>query len=253
MKRSVSVLIPAYNEEELIKRTAIELLSYLNSLKKKRKIDSFEIIICINASTDKTEEIAKELSKKHKEIKYFSTPKRGLGIALRKGIEKASKEIIVSFIPADGEVLNDFIKGAVLLIDDYDFLSGSRYLVKSQIRGSSVKRRILSICLAWIIHNFFSRKLSETGTVRIFKKKWAQKAAKECKRDDSSWQIEILYHALNDNLKIKEIPVKIRIKREGGKSKIRIVRETWSCFKTILYFWFALRIHRIKKFLGFKS
>ena len=252
MQKSVSVLIPAYNEEEVIEKTAIELLSYLNSLKKKKKIDSFEIIICINASIDNTEKIAKELSKKHKEIKYIHIKEKGMGIALRKGVENAKKEII-TFIGADGEVLNEFIERAILALNDCDFISGSRYLVKSQIRGSSTRRRILSIGFAFLIHNFFSRKLTEVGTIKAFRKKWAQKIIKKCKRNDFSWQTEILYYAIRDNLRIIEIPVKIVIKRESSKSKTMVIRDTLSFFKTTFYFWFLLRIYQIKKLLGFKS
>jgi len=253
MQKSVTVLIPAYNEEEVIRKTTLELFNYLSSLKRKKVIGSFEIIICINASRDKTEEIAKRLSKKYKEIIYFHIPKRGLGIALRKGIEAASKEIIVSFIPADGEVLNEFIERAVLTLKECDFVNGSRYLVKSQIRGSNVRRRLLSIGFAFLVHNFFSRDLSEVGAVKVFRRGWAQKTIKKCKRDDASWQMEILYHALRDNLKIKEIPLRIEIKRKSSESKIRIARESLSFLKTTLYFWLALRFYEIKKLLGFKS
>lgn len=253
MQSSITVLIPAYNEEKVIKKTVLDLFNYLSPLKRKKKIGSFEIIICINASRDKTEEIAKRLSKKYKEIKYLSIRERGLGIALKKGIEKSSKDIIVSFIPADGEVLNEFIERAILALKECDFVNGSRYLVKSQIRGSSVRRRLLSIGFAFLVHNFFSKDLSEVGAVKVFKRKWAQKIIKKCKRDDASWQMEILYYALRDNLKIKEIPIKIEIKRKSSESKIRIARESLSFLKTTLYFWLALRFYEIKKLLGFKS
>lgn len=253
MQNSVTVLIPAYNEEEMLEKTTLELLDYLKSLKRKKVIGSFEIIICINASTDKTEYISRKLSKEYEEIRYFSIKERGMGIALRRGVEKASKNIIVSFIPADGELLNDFIEDVIPILKQYDFICGSRYLIKLQGISSGVRRSILSRGFAFIFRNLFSRKFTEVGTAKIFFRKWGQKVIRKCKRKDASWQVEILYYAMKDNLKIKEIPVTFKVKREKGKSKIRLFREGWSFFKITLMYSILLRIDRIKKFLGLKS
>src|SRR3989344_3268358 len=229
-KESLTVLIPAYNEEKVIRTTAIELKAYLDSLKHKNLISEFEIIICVNGSTDNTEKIAKELSKKYKEIRYVSTKGKGMGLALREGVKMARKDII-TFIAADGEVLNQFIERAISMLKNYDFISGSRYLVKSQIRGSSLSRRFLSIGFSYLIRIFFSQKFTEVGTIKVFRRNWAQKIIGECRRDDPSWQVEMLYYALTSNLRIGEIPVYIKIKRASDESKVRIFKEVYYFFK----------------------
>lgn len=250
VKSSVSVLIPAYNEEEVIEHTVLELKKYLSSLHSKKLISSYEIIICVNGSTDRTLLIAKRLSKKHKEIKYTATKKKGMGLALRNGVKAASKDI-VTFIAADGESLNDIIERSVIALRNNDFVSGSRYLVKNQIRGSNFLRMFLSMGFALFIRIFFSPKFTEVGTVKAFKREWGQKVIGDCKRNDASWQVEILYYALKSRLKVKEIPVYIKIKRFGRASKVKIIKEIYSFFKTTLKFSIMLRMHQLKRFLGF--
>src|SRR3989338_220689 len=111
--QSLTVLIPAYNEEKLIKKTILSMIQYLNSLRIK-----FEIIVCINDSTDETEEIVMQLSKKYKKLKYFSINDKGFGIALRKGIERSTKNLI-TYMPADDEADKDFIRNDLKHIKNY--------------------------------------------------------------------------------------------------------------------------------------
>jgi glycosyltransferase involved in cell wall biosynthesis len=248
LKTSISVLIPAYNEESVIENTTLELRKYLISLKSKELISSYEIIISVNGSKDRTEEISKNLSKKYKEIRYIVTKRKGMGLALRNGVKASSKDLI-TFIAADGETLNDFIERAIHALKHYDFISGSRYLVKNQIRGSNFLRLFLSIGFAFFIRTFFSAQFSEVGTLKAFKRNWGQKIIDKCKRDDASWQVEILYYAVADGLKIKEIPVYVKIKKQGRKSKVKILREIYYFATTTLKFGFALKWHKFKKFL----
>ncbi len=252
MGPTLSVLIPAYNEEKVIKNTTLELKDYLESIKSRKLISSYEIIICINNSKDKTEEISKTLSKKYSTINYFTIKKKGMGLALREGIKRASKDLI-TFTAADGEILNGFIEKAIIALRKYDFINGSRYLIKAQIRGSNFLRMFLSVCFAFVIKFFFSTKFSEVGTTKAFKREWSKTIINKCRRDDSSLQVEILYYSLIDRLKTKEIPIYIEIKRETPHSKVRIINETWSFFKTTLRFALRLRWYQFKRFLGFKK
>lgn len=248
LTESITVLIPAYNEEKVISGTIVELREYLNSLKSKGLLRSYEIIICINGSTDRTEEIAKILSKQYTEVLYFAIRQKGFGIALREGIKHASKNLI-TFNAADGEGLNEFIEKMIIALQDYDFVSCSRYLIKDQIRGSNFLRMFLSICFSFFIRLVFSSKLTEVGAVKGFRREWAQEIIHKCKRNDASWQLEILYYAFITDLKIKEIPIRIQIKRLSGESKVRVLREIYSFFKTTMRFAIALKLYQINKFV----
>ncbi len=230
MEKSLTVLIPAYNEEKLLEQTVLDLKLYLDALKAKNALNSYEIIICINASTDKTEEIARQLSSL--EIRYFTIPEKGMGIALTEGLKRAKSQII-TFISADGEVLPDFIETALPLMQEYQLLNCSRYLIK-QPHGSGRIRSALS----WIFREYFRLmfryKFSEVGSGKVFSRDAAEILLPHLKRYDGSWQMDVLYHALKYKLKVSEIPLNVQINRPSSESKAHLLEDSWHFFSTCL-------------------
>ena len=83
----VSIIIPVYNEEKLVK----DLLKKVNSVKDVKK----EIIIVNDGSTDKTPIIIKNNCKKLFNKFINCKINRGKGYACRQGIKKATGEIII--------------------------------------------------------------------------------------------------------------------------------------------------------------
>ncbi|MBM3309369.1 MAG: glycosyltransferase family 2 protein [Candidatus Altiarchaeales archaeon] len=240
-KPSVSVLVPAYNEASLIRETVNELVSYLKTL----DLDSFEVIICVNGSTDSTEEVSKQLSEEFREVKYFSIKNRGFGLALTEGIKRASKEVI-TFVPGDGEINPEFIGNSLALMNEYDFVSGSRYIDNKSV-GSSRLRRLLSFAFAVFFRTLFGFNLTEVGTVKMFKTRWARGVVDKLTEKNYAWQIQTTYHALSSGLKVTEIPVKTRVKRDSSQSKVKIISDGLSLFLTCLKYGIMLNFHKTFK------
>lgn len=86
-KYSLSVLIPAYNEEDSIEGT---VKSVLNS-----DYDTIlEIIVINDGSTDNSLKIIKQLTKKYKKVKLLDKPNSGKADSLNKALEIAKGEFI---------------------------------------------------------------------------------------------------------------------------------------------------------------
>ena len=104
---TVSILIPAYNEENVIART----------IKSMQKIDypkdKLEIIVINDGSTDRTVEIASKFGW----IKLLNKEKGGKGSALNFGIKHAKGEII-GVVDADSIVTRDAVKLMIPLLND---------------------------------------------------------------------------------------------------------------------------------------
>ncbi len=245
---SISILIPAYNEEKYIKGTILETLSYL----KKLKLD-FEIIIIPNGCSDKTELIAKELSKNNKKIKYVVS-KKGAGNAIKKGIKYASKDII-TWVFADGEMDYSFIKKGLELMNEYDLVTGARVLENKKFgvkedkeKGfiSNSLRRFLSKSCRLFSRYWIPLPISEIGILKMFKRRWAQK---NLNLRDPNWgiQAEILLQAGLDKLKIKEIPIKIELKRHTSESRLNVFQEMISLLKSITKAGVKVRLTKLKR------
>ena len=105
--KTVTIIIPAYNEEKSIARTIKSALSV------DYPRDNLEIIVVNDGSKDKTYEIAKRFeSSKLPKVKILTKPNGGKGSALNLGIKKARGEIIFT-MDADTFVMPDAVKKMV--------------------------------------------------------------------------------------------------------------------------------------------
>lgn len=87
---SVSLFIPAYNEEKVIAE------KIANALSLDYPREKLEILVCSDCSNDQTPEIVKELAKKHSQIKFNNYKERSGKIGMiNKAIPYATGEVIV--------------------------------------------------------------------------------------------------------------------------------------------------------------
>jgi len=241
MKKSLSLLIPAYNEEELIENT---IKYYHPYLKKLKNLSSFEIIICVNGSTDNTGKVAKKLSEKYKEVSYFETKRKGLGVAIKLGILRSKKDYI-TFMPGDGEIKADFIGKSLGMIDKNIFIIGSRKTA-GEYTGKSFSRKFLSYGLNVLLTILLSRKAIEATSAQMYPGDWARKVSRRFVEDGFEHHIEIVYYALRDGLDFKNAPAKALHKKDASQSSVKVLNTIWALFKASLKYGIKLKIHKLK-------
>ena len=86
----ISIVIPVYNEEAILRSAIVDLRERLSPLGWK-----YEVIIAENGSRDKTAELARALCDKYPELRALSTGEPNYGNELRDGIRAASGEIVL--------------------------------------------------------------------------------------------------------------------------------------------------------------
>src|SRR5215211_7277241 len=88
---SISLVFPAWNEEEYVERAVSRALPVLA-----RATNDFEIVIVDDASTDRTPEICQRLARRHPEIRVLHHEMNlKLGGALKTGLAATTKDVIV--------------------------------------------------------------------------------------------------------------------------------------------------------------
>jgi len=117
--KSISVVIPAYNEEENIQEAIIAINNYL-----KPRFKDYEILIVSEGSTDGTDKIVKELAVDIKNIRLLSNPNNfGFGGALKTGLTSAKKELIF-YTDADMQFDINELDKLLPMIERYDIVTG---------------------------------------------------------------------------------------------------------------------------------
>jgi glycosyltransferase involved in cell wall biosynthesis len=121
MFKEISVVLPAYNEEDNIKKAILDIDSFL-----KKYFRTYEIIIVNNGSHDKTQEIVSSLIKKNKKIKLVRLKtNNGYGSGLRSGFAKAKYQYIF-YTDADNQFDIRELSAFKPLIGKYDIICGYR-------------------------------------------------------------------------------------------------------------------------------
>jgi dolichol-phosphate mannosyltransferase len=86
----LSIIIPAYNEEESI----VETIETIELALASAKIDH-EILVVNDNSKDTTEEVLKHLSAKYSTVNYVTNPgPNGFGYAVRYGLDRFSGDCV---------------------------------------------------------------------------------------------------------------------------------------------------------------
>ena len=129
LRNLLSLVIPAHNEEGVIKETVEEFHRVL----KKRRIPH-EILVVNDNSRDGTEKILKELSGKIREVKYVNnTAPNGFGFAVRKGLDCFCGEYVAIVMADKSDSPEDLVKMYRKIINGYDCVFGSRFMKGAKI------------------------------------------------------------------------------------------------------------------------
>ncbi len=136
MKDSVSVIIPAFDEEIDIANSIKTVLKLTSDC-----IDDYEVIVVNDGSTDNTGKIIAKMAEKNKRIKIVTHKKNlGFGQTFRSGIKFATKKYITGF-PADLDMTKKTLTDLVRARKKADIISS--YMINLEKREFS--RRIISI------------------------------------------------------------------------------------------------------------
>ena len=207
----LSIIIPAYNEEKRIASRLDDLLSVFEKLRKSRKMD-YEIIVVINKSTDKTENIAKKFREKNKRILYMHLKEKGKGLAVMEGFKDVlkRKNDYIGFVDADmATTAKEFARLALKLIESKsDGIIASRYLPGAKVSPKpTLKRIIASRFYNYYIRLFFFFPYRDTQCgAKIFKREAIAKITPHLINTKWAFDVDILFNLKKYGFKIIEEP-----------------------------------------------
>lgn len=222
---SLSIVIPAFNEEDSLGYVLEDILKDLPKYFK-----DYEIIVVDDGSTDRTCEIADTYARNSKYMKVFHQPNSGYNQAMITGLKAATKQY-VGYMQGDGQNrVRDMVK-CYEILPDYDLVLGSR--------GTRTDYSLLRLMLHYgslsLYYILFGFRYKDPHWVYFWKTKEVQKL-----EFDPKGGVFLLAESLvkfrRKGLKIAEVPTGYR-PRMGGQQKAVRLMVIWRTFKSIFRLW----------------
>ncbi len=235
MKTYLSVVIPAYNEENNIRTGTLASVSeYLNDQEY-----SWEVIVVDDGSEDKTGEAAEEFAKRHKNFRVMHESHRGKGGTVIAGMLEARGEIILFADMDQATPIDQVEKILPKFSEDFDVVIGSR----TGREGAPAIRKIMAYGFS-ILRNLILRlpyrdtqcgfKAFKAGAAKkIFRKLqiFNEKNLASGASVSAGFDLEVLYIARKLGLKVAEVPV-VWHHKEG--TKVNPIKDSWEGLRDLL-------------------
>ena len=218
-KKDISFVLPMYNEAEAIEDTLKEIVSVAGHLS-----DNYEIIVVDDGSTDNSSAIADNISKKNSKIITIHLEKNTkFGGALKEGLKKATKEIVI-YTDSDLPVGLEDIKKTVPMLDSADIVTATSMVKK----GENIKRKIISAVYNLLIQVLFRTGIRDINSgYKIYKREILQDM--DLRSNSPFIDVEIFIKAKKKNAKIIEYPIIFRPRKKGVSkiSRVPVIIQTF--------------------------
>lgn len=230
----VSIIMPAYNEEKRIGETLNKYSIYFNSLKN-RNILNYEILVVINGTTDKTEEVVKLIKKKNNTIRYLNLEKGDKGYAVIEGFKNALKRNneLIGFVDTDMATSPESFYRLIKEIEGYDCAIASRWVKGSIIKTKQTSlRRIMSISFNFLVRSLFLMPYKDTQCgAKLFRRKIIESIINEIGITRWAFDVDLIYRIRKKGFRIKEAPT---IWEDKKNSKLNISKVPFEMFAGIV-------------------
>lgn len=229
----LSVVIPAFNEEDRIGATLNSICDYLG-----KQPYTSEVIVVDDGSRDRTAERAAESLRGMESRAILRLPRNmGKGAAVKEGVMKAAGKFIL-FSDADlSTPIEELDKFWPWMDQGFDVVIGSRALAGADIQvRQSFFRELMGKTFNVFVRRLLMKGIPDTQCgFKLFRGDAAKSIFSRVAIDGFSFDVEALYLCRRDH-RIRQVPV---IWRNSPQSKVRIVRSSLGML------WDLLRIRRL--------
>ncbi len=225
----LSVILPCLNEEASIEKCAESIQQEL-----KNKVDSFQIVLVDNNSTDKTKFLLEKLKRKYSNIKIIFEPVLGYGSACRAGFENSDGKYLLLMDSDQTYPVNKIMQFVEELEKGNEFVIGNRFTGEIE-KGAMPKLHqfIGNPVLSFILRLFFKTEIRDSHCgMRAIKKSEYEKL--HFRTIGMEFASEMVMKSIKANLKISEIPISYHPR--VGESKLKSFKDGWRHLRFMLLY-----------------
>lgn len=242
---TLSVVIPAYNEEHGIAEIMMRVLAVRQELSKVH-VESLELLVVNDGSKDRTAEFAQQVADQETGVRVIShETNKGYGAALKTGFALASGELI-GFLDADGTYPPEYFPTLC-----QKALNGSDLVIGSRMAGEEsempITRRIGNVFFAGMISLLGGQRITDSASgMRVFKREVLQRVYPL--PDGLNLTPIMSTRAIHERIPMTEVP--IPYSERVGRSKLNVVRDGSVYVQSITWTVLTYNPVRILGFLG---
>jgi glycosyltransferase involved in cell wall biosynthesis len=205
----ISIIIPAYNEEKRIQKTLEAFSEYYGKLRNDGVVD-YEILIALNNTTDRTEDIIKEFQRKDSRVHYLDLESKGKGLAVIGGFKNALtyKNDLIGFVDADMATSPEAFDYLRKNIGNHAGAIADRYKKSSKLYPPVTFRRIVvSRIFNIIVRSLLLLPYKDTQCgAKLFRREALEKVIPELSMSQWAFDVELLFKLHKKGLKVVSLP-----------------------------------------------
>ena len=227
----LSVVIPAYNEEERLPKTLLSVLEYLQKEK-----ESFEIVVVNDGSTDSTAKVVKQFEQLSSNVRLVGYENnQGKGHAVRTGV-LSSKGQLVLMNDADGaSPIENLPRLEKAIAEGADLAIGSRAMYSNETEIQAVfLRKLMGRCFNGLVNFLLLPGIADTQCgFKLFTKHSAKQIFSLSSENSFSFDVEVLFISRKLGFKTKEVPIDWT---NIPGSKVHLIKDSTRMFLDIFKF-----------------
>jgi dolichol-phosphate mannosyltransferase len=165
--KTLSIIIPAYNEEDCIEST-----THLISERLKEDRIDYEILVVNDNSKDNTEAVLQKINQENPRIRYINNYyPNGFGFAVRCGLENFSGDAVAVVMADNSDSPDNMVDYYYKLQEGYDCVFGSRFIKGGKVIDYPRHKLFINRLANLFIQVLFGLKFNDTtNAFKIYRK-----------------------------------------------------------------------------------
>ncbi len=239
MPKKIDVLIPVYNEDEVIIKTIKQILDNVKC--------NYNIYICYDYDEDPTLNIINRNFGNNSKIRFSKNNSKGFNQALISGFSNSDGDAVIIYMADDHENYKLIDTCFEKFTEGFEIVCPSRFVTGGKMEGNPIIKEILTRLASIFFQYFTTLPIKDsTNSFRLFSREVLKKIEKFESGKGFTLSLEITAKAHRMGYKMVEVP-SIWIERKVGQSRFKLLSFLPPYIKWLLYIIKTSIFYRTKK------
>ncbi|PHJ60083.1 glycosyl transferase [Nostoc linckia z18] len=237
--KTLSIVIPAYNEEDCI----VQTVRTISTVLEQETID-YEILVVNDNSKDNTEQLLQQLNSENSKLRYINNYyPNGFGFAVRCGLENFTKDAVAVVMADSSDAPEDIISYYHKLQEGYDCVFGSRFIRGGKVIDYPTHKLIVNRLANLFIKILFGLKFNDTTNAFKIYRKEVIEGISPLVSHHFNLTVEMPLKAIVRGYSYTTIPITWR-NRTTGVSKLKLKEMGSRYLFIVLFIWLEKHLSR---------